>query len=1028
MPILIDLDPATQATSETDRDKILHNDEHRRVLDKLTQAPTVRIETERTASHPKDLDVFDVRVHDAILVAARRGEGKTTFLTRLLRDIVDHPTPRADGAKLYSLGIIDPTLIESKQNIIMVIIDRIRIATEHHRKNDTTNGAHFDELNKVMRSMAEGLTLLDGIGGDLYDGHGWSEPDYILDKGLDEASAANSFERRLRDYVEAAVKYVGYNAFVLAIDDVDTWFERGWPVLEALRKYLAIPHLRIILSGDPDLFSMLVRRQQWKQMDRGFLDAEGAREKADAGSSRLPKIGGMVDELEDQYLVKVLPPENRITLRSLGHYEENGGVSLCWGGQDNEVRVKAFIGRFAGALCAVRASDDLRQYQRHLLGLPLRSAVRVMQGARNIQARETPEASRVALDAMRHVFWNKLMSLGFDVNEVRDPTPASVINLLSGWLTENGLWRKMARFHPVANDETQDSVAIFLAAVLVSAFRRSPGLQIEYMLKMALVREKVDRGEVSDLPKGRQPGSNDPSSVADLLGHIAPTAFESSVQFVSRLSAWDAVLGRRLSQGIRMSGISVPTARIREVDAAQEELYGLEYVRGTATSIARNQLDRKTLRDVLKPDGDDDRAEKVLKAFPKPLRGYHAALRKAGWSYRARRSQLPGFQGYLAEGVERLADRLSGEAGIVARLPINRISSGQQSESGNYSFLRLLSVVGDLIDLLPSGGEASPGEAKEALIRGVSDVLEKHTLLRSYPTPQPDNTPQPEDTNEDVEDEEESSGIDEEGLKRLAETLANWLIACSDQHGKCVSPLTLSRVWTRLTYTFDSIRSRGTVHLQSRYLGVVFYRTVIAFLHALGVECMRATGRRVSPKASNNPVKSPSVFAALLEDIEEQRTSPEYRDGEDTGFFELVFSCPLWAYFLVREKEDPFAESKSDSEIAAVVRHHRARLSDLGVEDAYPSDVRLSGPSWESSNKQARFESLYYPLNVVPILGLSRQIDRNAAELSRALAGLAASDEKGESDDETPTPTTRRRRRRPIVKEEEPPAGETSED
>ena len=137
---------------------------------------------------------------------------------------------RYSKTRLYSLGIIDPNFIETKQKII-AIIDRIWIATEHLRRRPGLF-KKYGLVEKALRKLAQGLSLLNGIGEGLYSSKDWLDPDFVLDRGLEDASAARDFERRFRAFVKEAARYLDADAFVLSIDDVDTWFERGWPVLD----------------------------------------------------------------------------------------------------------------------------------------------------------------------------------------------------------------------------------------------------------------------------------------------------------------------------------------------------------------------------------------------------------------------------------------------------------------------------------------------------------------------------------------------------------------------------------------------------------------------------------------------------------------------------------------------------------------------------------------------------------------------------------------------------------------------------
>jgi hypothetical protein len=971
-PIQINLDLVGNPIIEPRASSFIQRDARLRVLRALLRPVDVPTDGTDDGDRPPALNVLHERRHDAILVSARRGEGKTTFLASILTIIEKNEYRSILGeegetdprnTRLYSLGIIDPTLIETKQNIIIVIIDRIRIATEHRRRRS----GRFDEyaaVESALRKLAQGLSLLDGIGEGLYSGKDWLDPDFVLDRGLEDASAAHDFERRFRAFVKAAARYLDADAFVLAIDDVDTWFERGWPVLEALRKYLVTPQLRIILSGDLNLYALLVRRQQWGQMGKDFLRAEQLREGADPGTSLVKKIGSMVEALQDQYLVKVAPPENRVDLRPLAYYAKSGALQLATKQLAQPLSVEEFIRRFCDRVLGIRYEPDVDLVVRQLLQLPTRSALQVFAGAVGVCSDAPPgsDSFQASGNALRHVAWTALMGVQLEIEKTRDPAPDAIIGLLGEWLTREKLWKSLARFHPDSvDDDNKNLVALYVTAVLSGVFTASPGRAIDYLLRIAVVREKVDRAEILS------------DGVARLFAHLAAGTVESSLQFVSRLAAWEVVENaregsRRILSQIRLSGASVPLNRVRQKDAATREIYGLLY-------SGKRPLNREAFRGLQAHTPVEQR--KILQYLPPPIRGYHEELLRKGWNYDSRRGAEAGYQVYFVNGIEDLAERLDRNARLVARIPINRIVSGQAAESGNYSFLRLLSSIGELIDLL-----AVPEDERA---RGVARTLRSATQARSYPTPDgPQESKAPEeDENEYEGDDETSTDLTRdpfakyEGL-HIEDILAAWL----KQHAELsahrpLAPVTLSRMWTRFTYTFHNMRDE-LIHGQTRFLGVLMHRTVIAFLHSVGYEAMRAANVETTGSLANNPVRSGGVFARLLDDVYEAkgnifRATPEFR------FFDILFSCPLWAYFLARNEQEEVSKARPSEPNDSIYQAYARRTNEFWEgEDASFARVELRSPKNDPS---ACFDGLFFPLNTVQLQGQTEHNPRYGAGL-----------------------------------------------
>ncbi|NEH61727.1 hypothetical protein [Rhizobium ruizarguesonis] len=927
-----------------------------------------------SSDRPSELDVLTDRRHDALLVTARRGEGKTTFLTQILSAIADqsyksfvhrNSTSTNRVPELYSLGIIDPTLIETKQNIIVVIIEKIRKAVMHRRKNIVDANDDYQRVEGSLRKLAQGLYLLDGIGEQLYAGKDWVDPDFVLDEGLENAAAAHDFELRFRQFIASAVSYVGCDAFVLAIDDVDTWFERGWPVLEALRKYLATTQLKVILSGDLDLYTLLVRRQQWDQMNPSFLRAERMRAKVDGDSAMISKIGRMVDSLQDQYLIKIARPENRVELRNLEYHADGVGIAFRGGNIAGCVSEREFLAGTISEVFGVSASKDIDLYREQILRLPTRSALQLLAAASHDNA--AGEDHSVALDTLRHVSWTAVTSLGLDVSDTRNPNPNALIPSLSHWMAKSRLWHSLARCYPDGAEAEKNLAAMYVGAALLNVFKRSPGKMIDYWIKISLVREKLDRGE---LPY-QSSETEAPRDLKSFMSHVGATALESSVQFASRVASWEAIEGGRentkqLVRGIRLSGASVPLGRIRETSPAARELYGLEYDGG------KNGLDREAFRALATGNPDDTR--RLLAGLPPALRGFHRKLSNSGWQYGSRRGTEAAFQVYFANGIEDLAKRLSGSAKRVALLAHSRVVSGQQAESGNYSLLRLLGFVAETLEI-----GRTPNRTN---LQSIVELVTQCSQPRSYPTQIALGVANSEsylEFDSDSDDFEDAYYSENEEAFSFEHALLKWMLSnevAAVDFG--LAPITLARVWTRFTYTFGNIRDE-LKHRDSRYLGVYMHRAIIGFLHALGFELMRSANARPPAKTASNPVRSGEVFVQLLKEI--YSDSSQFGATKEFKFFDLIFSCPLWGFFIAREEHDEVEKVRRLEPNDSIYQFYSDRLSEY-LDDASHAIFATQFRSSKPDEGPIDFDGLYFLLNTVQMQGGS-EFDRTAGRLLR---------------------------------------------
>lgn len=936
----------------------IRQDAMRQVMSKIaaTLGPEEPEQDDRFRSRPRALDVMLYRRHEAILVSARRGDGKTTFLTDVLRLIQEGTSAyrpyvlkrKADDkvAALYSLGIVDPTLIESKQNIVVIVIEKIKVAVDQaYRRNESLKKGAYEDFKRALRELAAGLTLLDGIGDSTLYGKDWADADYVLDRGLDKARSAGGFERAFHHYVRAACSFIDTDAFVLAIDDVDTSFDKGWPVLEALRKYLATPRLKVILAGDLRLYNLLVRQQQWKQITKEFLDVEQKifriEQEMGGSGSYADQLVKMVDVLQDQYLVKIVRPENRIELPpllQLANQSDELKFYASMSASEERQSERDVSERFAQRLLCIKARTDLELIRSTVLRLPMRSALQVMSGAWALTADDKPprgdkvsEARVEALNALRQVASASLMSLDLDEYGLTDPNSGRVLGALSEWLASKGdLWLAMSRFHPGGVDEKVDLVSIRIAAQLVELFRRQPHAMIDYWLRICTIREKLDRGEIVSTNRKASDRSTEDNArdLYALLEHVNAGTAERPTQFVSRLAAWDAgrdaSRGRQLQRGIRLSSANVPAKHSRSGDAAALQLYG----------VASADLINEILKSTMIADFKNHK-DRFFTLIPTPMRGYLKLFENSEKLYQTGSLFEKGTRGIFANNLDSLENGLAGDARFAAMLPALRIVSGRGAENGAYSVLRPIAFVAELLST------AQP-EVSGSYTQNIMNTL---AILRSYPAATNLQSAIADDEGitvyggPDIDSGNLSDSIGSGNSPLLADLLAAWLRSFDRKNGSLtVAPVTLSRMWTRFAYSFDSILTELKPG-ETRYLGVLMHRSITAFLHAVGAEALRAAGHSPAGRAAGNPIRNSAPLLSVLSQVDNTKA---LRDDPNVLFFKAIFSCPLWGYYLARSEVDISVEASRSNSAAVVYQYYiNAVRSSSKVLPTYTVDFKL---------------------------------------------------------------------------------------
>lgn len=244
------------------------------------------------------------RYHNTITIFGNRGSGKTSFLYSVLADLRENEKERVE-----ILGFLDPTLIEEKEHIFLLVVSLInaKVLEKLQREDCAVNTEAYRKRicwEKVLKSLAKGLPTLEKVGEDHRNAH-WQNHDYIMERGLKDVNAAFDLEKHFHELVNTALEILGKKAFVLALDDIDVNMRKGGDVLEMIRKYITTPKIITLLCGNYKLYSLNVRRLQWRQLSEN--------KEYEPGMDYL----SMVNELEGQYMMKVLKPEYRIRLFSL---------------------------------------------------------------------------------------------------------------------------------------------------------------------------------------------------------------------------------------------------------------------------------------------------------------------------------------------------------------------------------------------------------------------------------------------------------------------------------------------------------------------------------------------------------------------------------------------------------------------------------------------------------------------------------------------------------------------------------------
>ena len=396
--------------------------------------------------------------YNTISVFGGRGTGKTTFILSMLQSIKDDNKKEAQILK-----IIDPTQMEEKEHVFLVVLslidEAVREKIEELKKGECSDVCCIEKgWKKKLSSLAKGLPTLEGLNNKQYEN--WDDDLYIIEKGLNNVKSAYDLEKNFHELVDSALKILGKDFFVLAFDDIDVDMSKGWRVLETLRKYLTTPKLVVFLSGNLTLYSYNVRLHQWKQ----FKELKGFEER---------DYKDQVNQLEGQYLLKVLKPENRIQLRTLLDYKQIFETKYEIKEEGKEIKeVYSDLLENLG----IHNNSTQQSFINYLLGLSIRSQISILS-----------DYKKSDIMSQINVYVSRMMADGIDV-DLSVQSPVFTVISIFEYLTKTNSFPHSYLLIPNTIDHDINGVLMGLTTIFANQTKQNRWIIFDYMLRVGYAR------------------------------------------------------------------------------------------------------------------------------------------------------------------------------------------------------------------------------------------------------------------------------------------------------------------------------------------------------------------------------------------------------------------------------------------------------------------------------------------------------------------------------------------------------------
>ncbi len=427
------------------------------------------------------------RNSNTISILGGRGSGKSSFIYSLKNDCEEnHKTD------VLCLDIIDPTLVEAKGHFLLYVLSLLDAYVEKFinspssYSNDQIRKLERHSWREALNKLAKGLCSVDGI--DSQQIAEWGDDNYIFRMGMSSVSSSREIQNNLYRLVNKALAYKNQTLLVLFFDDIDVDLSKSWQVLEVIRKYLALPNILTIISGDEYLLSLSVRKAQWQKFDNDFLVSERI-EKREYVEIR--------QSLEDQYLQKILKLENRISLMSLKEltsrlsYTLNFTMNNC---EKNGELISIYKDFFR--ILGIFQEVDMEDCFNVLLSLPLRSQIHLIRALLSVTDNKASSMAELE-DKVRNTFYTTLLHNGVSIDEIFKNQDFIVSHILK-YLTHSSNERlfNCYQLQPIALSGSQNEILFSLGSIFSLFCRRRPTLILDYMLRIAFTRNVIQKSQI----------------------------------------------------------------------------------------------------------------------------------------------------------------------------------------------------------------------------------------------------------------------------------------------------------------------------------------------------------------------------------------------------------------------------------------------------------------------------------------------------------------------------------------------------
>lgn len=245
--------------------------------------------------------------HNIIAFSGSRGQGKTSAMISFSDAMSAHsrecrklPRPQLDRCSFAVLPPFDPTILEKNQSILAVVLSRMYRMAEDKWKSSGHKCSEADknELLELFQKCLSGINAIKFRKGE----------EIKTLHNIDEISDSSLLKRYFYQLTESLLRFINEGSkadsfLVVQLDDTDFQIQKGYEILEDIRKYLTLPNVIILMATDVGMLHRALIQHFINEFEAGL---------------RWEIVSpNDLRKLESKYLDKLIPPTFTVYLPHL---------------------------------------------------------------------------------------------------------------------------------------------------------------------------------------------------------------------------------------------------------------------------------------------------------------------------------------------------------------------------------------------------------------------------------------------------------------------------------------------------------------------------------------------------------------------------------------------------------------------------------------------------------------------------------------------------------------------------------------